>query len=239
VIRLILVIVVIIPATLWHGLRMVWAVRMKRPNADCVCDSSPRRWCRLIGRTAGARVVLENAEVIDPERPQILVVNHSSWFDIIAIGSHLPGRFVFVAKTEIQKVPVFGPAIGACGHIFVDRGDHQRAMASLDVARRTLEERAPTVIMFPEGTRSASGELQPFKKGAFVLAIQTGVDVVPAAILGSRDVMRKGSLLIHPGTITVRFGAPIRVEGYGLDQRNELTDRARESLTALLAGGAA
>jgi 1-acyl-sn-glycerol-3-phosphate acyltransferase len=87
--------------------------------------------------------------------------------------------------------------------------------------------------MFPEGTRSATGRLQPFKKGAFVLAIQAGVEVVPAAISGSHEVMRKGSLLVHPGTVRVRFGEPIDVGAYRLEQRDELTRRAREALLAL------
>jgi 1-acyl-sn-glycerol-3-phosphate acyltransferase len=96
-----------------------------------------------------------------------------------------------------------------------------------------LEDERPTIIMFPEGTRSPTGELQKFKKGAFVLAIQSGVDVVPAAISGSREVMRKGSFRIRPGTIRVRFGEPISVEGLGIEQRNELTARAREALLGL------
>ena len=87
--------------------------------------------------------------------------------------------------------------------------------------------------MFPEGTRSATGELQPFKKGACVLAIQTGVEVVPAAISGSREIMRKGSMLIHAGTVRICFGAPISVAGFDLEQRNELTQQAREALVAL------
>jgi 1-acyl-sn-glycerol-3-phosphate acyltransferase len=98
-----------------------------------------------------------------------------------------------------------------------------------------LEEERPTVIMFPEGTRSATGELQPFKKGAFVLAIQTGADVVPTAILGSRAVMRKNSLLIHAGTVTIRFGTPIPVATLTMDQRDELMHETRDALARLLA----
>jgi 1-acyl-sn-glycerol-3-phosphate acyltransferase len=87
--------------------------------------------------------------------------------------------------------------------------------------------------MFPEGTRSPDGALRPFKKGAFVLAIQAGVEVVPAAISGSYEVMRKGSLLIRPGTITVRFGEPIDVAGLAVEDRNALTDRTWKALAAL------
>jgi 1-acyl-sn-glycerol-3-phosphate acyltransferase len=180
-------------------------------------------------------VVLENAGAIDPDHPQILVANHVSWFDVLALAAFLPGRYLFVAKRELERVPVFGRAVRACGHVFIDRRDRSRAVESLGLARELLEKESPTIIMFPEGTRSMTGELQPFKKGAFVLAIQTGVEVVPAAIFGSREIMRKGSLLIGPGTIRVRFGEPIGVAGLTLEDRNELTERARSSLASLQA----
>ncbi len=106
-------------------------------------------------------------------------------------------------------------------------------MESLEVARRTLERTTPTVIMFPEGTRSPTGELQAFKKGAFVLAIQTGVEIVPAVISGSREVLPKGSYRIVPGTIHVLFGGRIPVEGYALDSRNALREDVRNALLAM------
>jgi len=135
-------------------------------------------------------------------------------------------------------VPVFGKALKASGHITIDRKDRGRAVESLELARERLEKESPTVIMFPEGTRSPTGKLQPFKKGAFVLAIQTGVDIVPAAILGSRDIMRKGSYKIRPGTVRVRFGNPISVQGLGIESRNRLTDQVWQALAELQAAGA-
>jgi 1-acyl-sn-glycerol-3-phosphate acyltransferase len=92
--------------------------------------------------------------------------------------------------------------------------------------------------MFPEGTRSATGELQPFKKGAFVLAVEGGADVVPTAVVGSRAIMRKHSLLIHPGTITVRFGDPIPVAGMSGEGREQLMRDSREAVARLLAAPA-
>ena len=232
-IRLVLIIIVIIPATMWYGLRMIWAVARNRPNAACVCDEAPRSWSSLLLRCSGVDVVLDNQRVIDPERPQIIVANHTSWFDVLALAAHLPGRYVFVAKKELERAPFFGPAVRACGHIFIDRHDRSKALASLAVARGFLEEQSPTIIMFPEGTRSATGELQPFKKGAFVLAIQSGVDIVPTAIFGSREIMRKGSMLIRPGTVRIVFGEPICVAGLGLEARDDLSRQARAALGAL------
>jgi 1-acyl-sn-glycerol-3-phosphate acyltransferase len=212
---------------------MLWAVRRNPPTAKCICDRVPRRWASFILRCSGVRVILENEEVIDPERPQIVVANHVSWFDVFTLIAAMPGRSLFVAKKELSRIPLFGPAVAACGHVFIDRTDRRRAVDSLAVVRKKLEEDCSTIIMFPEGTRSRTGELQPFKKGAFVLAIQAGVEVVPAAISGSRSVMRKGSMRIRPGTIRVRFGDPIEVSGLDLDMRNELTKRAHNALAAL------
>jgi len=236
VIRLLAVLLVIAPLTLWHAVRILWAMAWKSPRLPCVCEDVPRAWSGFLLRLTGVRVVLENAQAIDPDRPQILVANHQSWFDVLALAAHLPGAYRFVAKKEIEKAPLFGPSIRRCGHIFIDREDRAKALETLALVRDALEKERPTIIMFPEGTRSATGELLRFKKGAFVLGIQTGTEIVPAAIVGSRDIMPKGSLLIRPGTITVRFGEPISVEALEMEDRDELTRRAHEAIQGLLVG---
>lgn len=232
-IRLLMVLVVLVPATAWYAGQILWAVRRRAPDMRCTCDRSPRAWARFLLRVAGVDVVLENEEVLRENRPRILVANHSSWFDVLALAARVPGRYVFVAKKEIERFPLFGSAARQCGHVFVDRQDRSQAVQALEAARRNLEEESLTIIIFPEGTRSATGEVQEFKKGAFVLAIQTGTDVLPTAISGSRRIMRKGSLLIRSGTIRVRFGAPIPTTSYDLAGRTELTRTAREALLAL------
>lgn len=233
-IRLLAVLLVIVPITIWHAVRILWAMAWKSPRLPCVCADVPRSWSRTLLKVSGVRVVLENEEVIDPDRAQILVANHQSWFDVLALAGHLPGGYRFVAKKEIEKAPLFGPSLRRCGHIYIDREDRNRALESLSRAREILEKERPTVIMFPEGTRSRDGKLQRFKKGAFVLGIQTGVEVVPAAIIGSREVMPKGSLKIHPGTITVRFGAPVPVDGMEMEDRDRLTRAAHGAVAGLL-----
>jgi 1-acyl-sn-glycerol-3-phosphate acyltransferase len=234
-IRLLMVALVIVPATLWWVAIIMWAVYRNAPNVDYIAEEMPRRWARFLLRAAGVRVVVENEEHIDRSVTQVIAANHASWFDVLVLTSVTPGRYVFVAKKEVEYIPFLGPTIRACGHIFIDRQDRQKALAALSAARETLERERPRIIMFPEGTRSATGELLPFKKGAFVLAIQTGADVVPTAILGSRAVMRKHSLLVHAGTVTVRFGTPIPVAGLTMDQRDQLMNETKEALARLLA----
>jgi 1-acyl-sn-glycerol-3-phosphate acyltransferase len=235
VIGLLRLILVAVPMTAWWGSHILWAAYRKSPALSCRCETLVRRWARVLLRSVGARVVLHGADVIDPERPQVLVANHISWFDVLAFAGYVPGPYRFVAKKELTDVPIFGPALKACGHISIDRQDRKRAIESIALARQRLEEDRPTVILFPEGTRSATGELRAFKKGAFVLAIQTGVEVVPAAILGTREIMRKGSWIIGMGrTIDVHFGKPVSVEGLEMENRGELTERVREEVGKLL-----
>lgn len=233
-IGLLRVLLVAVPSTIWYGTRILWAARRGGEPARCACETLPRAWARTLLWAAGVEVVMENAEVIDPERPQILVANHVSWYDVLALTAHIPGAFRFVAKKELETIPFFGPSWLACGHISIDRQDRSAAIRSLARAREELERSHPTVILFPEGTRSPDGRLLPFKKGAFVLAVQTGVEVVPAAIMGSREVMPKGSFRIRSGRVRIRFGQPIPVEGLGMEDRGALTDRAREAVEGLL-----
>src|SRR5690606_8915360 len=128
VIRLLAVLLVIAPLTVWHAARILWAMAWKSPRLPCVCEDVPRAWSGFLLRLTGVRVVLENEEVIDPDRAQILVANHQSWFDVLALAAHLPGAYRFVAKKEIEKAPLFGPSIRRCGHIFIDREDRSKAL---------------------------------------------------------------------------------------------------------------
>lgn len=236
-IRLIVLLLTVVPVTMWYVVRIAWGIRPGAPDPEYVADEFPRRWARALVRLAGVDVVIENPEAIDAGAPQVLAANHSSWYDVLALAGYLPGRYCFVAKKEVRKIPFLGWTIERCGHIYIDRSDHQKALASLQAARTRLENSRPTVIMFPEGTRSETGALQRFKKGAFVLALQTGADIVPAAITGSRDVMRKHSLLIHAGTIVIRLGEPIPVGSLTMADRDRLMTETREALVGLLDRG--
>ena len=232
-IRLFLVSIVIVPATIWYASKIAWSVYRRSADIGCRCEEAARAWASVGLGGAGGGGILEDEAVIDSSLPQVLVTNHVSWIDVLVLAAFVPGRYVFVAKKEVEKIPVFGAAVRACGHIYIDRGDKTRALASLDIARKRLEEAAPTVIIFPEGTRSNTGELGPFKKGAFVLAIQTGASVVPAAIFGSREVMKRGSFLINSGIVRVHFGEPIQVGGYSMASRSKLTHRAQQVVSEL------
>ncbi|NIP81367.1 MAG: 1-acylglycerol-3-phosphate O-acyltransferase, partial [Gemmatimonadetes bacterium] len=132
-------------------------------------------------------------EHIAPDTPQILVGNHQSWFDVPAVATNIPKSYHFVAKKELERVPIFGRAWKAAGHISIDRSDRESAVESLDRAGEQLRREGSAVVIFAEGTRAPTDALQPFKKGAFMLALHTGVPIVPFGVAGSRRVMPKDS----------------------------------------------
>lgn len=204
------------------------------PSASGLCDRLARAWARGILRMSGAEVRLEGAEAVDWAHPLVVVANHQSWFDVFALIAVLPARTRFVAKEELARIPVFGNAWQTCGHISVDRSDRSRAIASLDHAGRRVRDERLAMVLFPEGTRSRDGQLQAFKKGAFVLAMKTGVPVLPVGITGSRHVMPKGSFRIQKGVIRVRVGRPIPTEGLPPEDRDELRARSRHAVLALM-----
>lgn len=222
-----------IAATIVHGVRVLVCARLGERCARRACYQAPRGWSRAMLRGAGVRVELVGVEHLAPPRPAVLVCNHQSWFDVFALAGHLPVDFRFVGKRELARIPVFGAAWLACGHIAIDRSNRAAAIRSLNEAGRRLTEDEAVVVMFPEGTRSTDGRLLPFKKGAFMLALQLGVPIIPVAVAGTRAIMPKGAWTVRPGTIELRFGAPIEVTNYAAADRDVLVDIVRQRMLEL------
>lgn len=197
-------------------------------------DQIPRYWARWILWATGVHVDVQGVENLSPDSAQIIVSNHVSWYDVLALAAWTPKRYRFVAKKELSRVPLWGHAWVAAGHISVDRTDNQSAVASLDQAGRTILEDNSSVIIFAEGTRSRTGELQPFKKGAFILALQNGIDIVPTAVQGTHHIMSRDSWRIRSGRIIVRYGPPVAPAGYDIRRRDELIARVRSEVEQML-----
>jgi 1-acyl-sn-glycerol-3-phosphate acyltransferase len=176
-----------------------------------------RQWARASLWASGSDAVAHGLENVVPGQPFILVANHVSWFDIFAIAGKLPVDFHFVAKKELEKVPIFGLAWRAAGHISIDRSNRERAVQSLRKAGEQMRAQQSVVVIFAEGTRSRSGRLQPFKKGAFVLAQETGIPIIPTVVTGSYDIMRPDTFIVRPATIHVYFEPPIPAQGVSVD----------------------
>jgi 1-acyl-sn-glycerol-3-phosphate acyltransferase len=191
-----------------------------------------RQWARVALRASGSRAVAHGLEHVEPGKPFILVANHVSWFDIFAIATVLPVDFHFVAKKELEKIPVFGRAWRVAGHVSIDRSNRERAVASLRQAGEQMRRQRSVVIIFAEGTRSRSGRLQPFKKGAFVLAVETRIPVIPTIVTGSFDIMRPDTFVVRPATIHVHFEPPVSPEGRNVDS---LLEEVRATVVRRLA----
>lgn len=196
-------------------------------------DWCGRSWSKAILWGSGCTVRTEGTEHIDLDSPQILVGNHQSWFDVPAVATNIPKSFHFVAKKELERVFIFGQAWKAAGHISIDRTDRQSAIESLDRAGAQLRDEGSAVVIFAEGTRAPTDELQKFKKGAFMLALHTGVPIVPFGVAGSRRVLPKGRWRVRKGPIIVRFGAPIRTDDLSEAERDRLMERVRNEVRRL------
>ena len=198
-------------------------------------DWGARGWARWILRGSGTPVQLVGMENVQRDSPLIFVSNHHSWYDVFALAAVVPRRFRFVAKKELERLPLFGRAWKAAGHISVDRSNRVSAIQSLDEAGRLIREDGGSVILFAEGTRSRDGKLLPFKKGAFMLALHTGIDIVPTAVCWTREILPKGGWRIRPGPIMVRFGEPVRTADFAVAERDALMKEVRQRIEDLLA----
>lgn len=193
-----------------------------------------RSWARFLFRVAGIEVRVEGLDHLRPGQPCILAANHQSTFDIWALMGALPLSLRFVAKGELGRIPLFGRACRAAGHVFIDRRDRARAIETIREAGERMRREGLSLVLFPEGTRSRDGRLQPFKRGTFVLAIETAVPLVPVAIRGGGGVLPPGAWRPRGGTIVVRCGRPIPLEARTAEDRDEVLHATRAAIAAML-----
>lgn len=193
-----------------------------------------RRWGRVVCWICGIRVKVEGLEKIANLGPCIFTSNHLSYMDTPVVVASIPVNFRFMAKQELFKIPFLGAHLQKAGHISVPLEDPRASIRSLSHAARVIHERHLSVLIFPEGGRSETGELQPFKEGAAYLAIKAGLPVVPVALCGTYEVLRMHSLHVRGGPVRVRIGDPISTTGLRSQDRGELTGQIRSQLATLL-----
>ena len=186
-------------------------------------------WAKVILWVCGARVKVKGQENVDRYKPRIYLSNHQSYFDIFTLLAHLPADFKFILKQELMRIPLFGFAMKRARYIAIDREEPRKAVKSINEAVSKINEGA-SMLVFPEGTRSEDGKLQPFKTGGFRLALKAGCDVVPVAITNSRNIVPKGSLKINRGTIAMNIGTPISVKRYAKKDIDKLMAQVREAI---------
>ena len=191
-----------------------------------------RIWSGWILAALGIPLQITGRDRIDPARTYVLMSNHQSVFDIFALfrGVDVPLRMV--AKRELFWIPILGWSMWMCGFIPIDRSNRERAIRSLDRAAGKIRA-GVSVLVFPEGTRSRDGTLQPFKKGGFMLALEAGVPVIPVVVLGTDRIMEKGSLEVGHAEVEVRIGRPIEFTGRGPGERDRLMAELRRAMIEL------
>ncbi|MBI5482140.1 MAG: 1-acyl-sn-glycerol-3-phosphate acyltransferase [Deltaproteobacteria bacterium] len=194
-----------------------------------------RLWGRSLFRAWGIKLRVEGSEKVDFDRPQIYMCNHQSHTDILALYATIPTPVRFLAKKELKYIPVFGWGMAVANYVFIDRSRRDEAFRSIDLAAARIAK-GHAVVVFPEGTRSDDATLGSFKKGGFVLAMKSGVPVVPIGIVGTYGVLPKRSWQIRASDVTVRFGDPIPTTGV---TRDELMARVRAAIGELASDAAA
>lgn len=191
--------------------------------------SYARFWARISLRLAGVQLSVHGQEHLPRQGAVIFMPNHQSNLDILALFAGLPVQFRWLAKKELFSIPLFGFAMRRTDYIPVDRSDRRAAIASMNLAAQKIAG-GTSIVLFPEGTRSADGSLLPFKKGGFMLALQAQVPIIPVALQGSHEAMPKHSRLIRPGKITVQIFPAVATEGLSGADRDRLMEQVRQPL---------
>lgn len=184
-----------------------------------------RLWGRLMCYLLWVQVEVEGLEHIDPRQSYVFVLNHQSYFDIFTVYGWLPNIFKWVMKIELRRIPFVGLACQAAGHIFIDRSSPLAASKSIEKAKEQLRN-GVSVVIFPEGTRSHDGKMLPFKRGAFRIASDLALPIVPATLVGSFERIPRHTLRLNPGTIRLHIKKPIDVKEFLPDRIPELMDKA-------------
>jgi 1-acyl-sn-glycerol-3-phosphate acyltransferase len=192
-----------------------------------------RIWSKMLIRIMGMRMVVTGLENLEPGRHYIFAGNHRSYSDTPALLSTLPGNFRFMAKEGLFKIPLMGHHLQLAGHIPVSLVNARAALQSLHRAAEMIRGRAVSVLIFPEGGRT-DGALEPFKEGAAIIGIKSGVPIVPFGLIGTRHVLPMHGMAIRGGVVKVHLGKPIPTEGLIFKNKTELTLRIRNEVAALL-----
>lgn len=189
------------------------------------------RWSRLLAWLTPARVEVEGAEHVELGQSYVVVANHQSQFDIPVIYGFCGLDLRWVMKAELRRIPFVASGCRAIGHIFIDRSNPEQARQAINLAVSRLQA-GTGILFFPEGTRSRSGELLPFKKGAFRVAVDQELPVLPLTVSGTREVMPAGSLSLCPGTVRLQIHPPVSTVGSTTADIEPLKEAVRATIAS-------
>ena len=186
-------------------------------------------WSRLICRWNGIRVKITGAENVLTDQPQIFIANHQGYYDIFALTGYLVVQLRWVSKASLFRVPFLGWAMSAAGYIPVKRNNRKQ---SYQAFLNTLEaiKAGSSIVVFPEGTRSDDGIIGDFKKGSQLLAQRAGIPMVPVTIIGTRNIIRKGSMIIHPGPVKIIISPRVTLDKNNIKKGDEILQAIRSTI---------
>lgn len=195
----------------------------------------PRYWSKITCRLALCRIKVKGAENINPKQSYVFTPNHQSYFDIFLIYGYLPKNIKWVQKQELRKIPLVGKASEIAGHVFVDQSSLKSRKESIAKAEKQLKaETGASMVIFPEGARSYTGKLGKFKRGAFMIAQQMSLPIVPITINGICDVLRRGTWNLNPGTMELIIHPAISTENMTEEQTTEFANKTQEIVESAL-----
>lgn len=195
-------------------------------------------WGRILAWLVPVRVDVEGMDELDPDQSYVVVANHQSQFDIPVVYGWIGLDLRWVAKAEVGRVPFVAAGCRAIGHVFINRADPDQARRAIDRAVGRLKP-GTGLMFFAEGTRSRTGQLMPFKKGAFRVAIDQQLPVLPVTVIGTREILPAGSLRIRPGRVRLVVHQPLPTRGLGPGHAGELRRRCHAAVAASLPQGSA
>ncbi len=209
-------------STLVFGLLAVFLVYIVNPKIASVISGTT--WARLNAYITPMFVKVSGRENIISRQSYVVVSNHQSQYDIFVLYGWLGVDFKWVIKQELRKVPFIGIACARIGHIFIDRSDRAKALEAINAAKKNIVN-GTSIIFFPEGTRSMDGSLGPFKKGAFRMAIDLGLPILPITISGTKNILPSNSMDLFPGTARMKIHKSIDVAGFSDSNMQKLMDK--------------
>ncbi len=203
------------------------AVLLGIMKLERAADACGVLWARINTWTAPVFVKVRGKEFVEKGQAYVIVANHRSSFDILVVYAYLGVRFKWVMKKELRKVPGLGYGSKAVGHIFIDRSNTKKAIESIREAGNKIKN-GVSVFFFPEGTRSKTGEMLPFKKGAFHLALDLGLPILPVSINGTDRILPSDTFDLFPGNAEIIFHPPVDTGKYDRNNIMELVREVRE-----------
>ena len=195
-----------------------------------------RHWAKQLLWLGGVKATIRGAEHVDWSKPYVICVNHNSQIDIPVLFAYLPTAIRFLAKRILFYIPIFGWMLGIARFIPIDRGNKTRAKRSVEKAAQRIRS-GPSLLVFPEGTRSPDGRVHPFKSGAFIMAIKANVPVLPIALRGTYQIVPKHHLVTVPGPVELVIGHPIETSHLSFEDKEILKKQTHAQVVEMYGTG--